>query len=90
MPFWSRSRCRGSAEIDPLTSSAPTGDGALPAARPCLGRLSPSPRLAGLRQRLAVIVTHPHESFAPSLVGGALRPGLRALHRRARQPGALQ
>src|SRR5580700_5300284 len=55
-----------------------------------LGALSLSPRFAGLRQRRAVIVTHPHISFAPAFVGGALRPGLRPLHRRARQPGTLQ
>ena len=59
------------------------------ATRPLFGDLSSSPSLARLRERLPVIIAHPHVSLPPSFVGCALRPGLWSLHGRTRQPGAL-
>ena len=43
-----------------------------------------------MRQRLAIVIAHPHKPLPPSFIGFTLRPCLWSLHGRPRQPSTLQ
>ena len=43
-----------------------------------------------MRQRLAIVIAHPHKPLPPSFIGFTLRPCFWSLHGRPRQPSTLQ